>query len=170
LLGFAADAAGRIRGLGPVIRPVRWYPTARPGARRLHAQAGFTLIELLVVLGIVALLAGLVAPRVVRYLGGARSQAAEVQIRSIMQAMELFRLDIGRYPTQAESLAALVRRPSSAPRWSGPYLDREAALLDPWGVPYQYRTPGRRAAQEVFTLGADRAEGGEGEARDVRSW
>jgi general secretion pathway protein G len=138
--------------------------------RRRRRQRGFTLIELLVVLGIVALLAGLVAPRVVQYLGGARSKAAEVQIRGIVQALELYRLDVGRYPTASEGLGALVRPPTTGARWGGPYLDREAALLDPWGVPYGYRLPGRRATVEVFTLGADRAEGGEGEARDVGNW
>lgn len=136
-------------------------------ALRRRRQAGFTLLELLVVLAIIGLLAGLVAPRVIRYLGGARTQAAEVQLRSIAQALELYRLDVGRYPTQAEGLAALVRRPAAAPRWNGPYLDRESALLDPWSVPYQYRQPGRAGAFEVFSLGADNAPGGDGENRDV---
>jgi general secretion pathway protein G len=138
--------------------------------RRQAAQAGFTLIELLVVLGIVALLASLTAPRVIRYLGSARSQAAEVQIRALTQALELYRLDLGRYPSSAEGLAVLVRRPTGASRWNGPYLDREAALTDPWNVPYNYRIPGRAGPFEVFTLGADGAEGGDGENRDVGNW
>jgi general secretion pathway protein G len=135
-----------------------------PSRRR---QAGFTLIELLVVLAIIGLLASLAAPRVIRYLGGARTQAAEVQLRSIAQALELYRLDVGRYPTQAEGLGALVRRPAAAPRWNGPYLDRASALTDPWGEPYGYRQPGRAGGFEVFTLGLDRAPGGDGENRDV---
>jgi general secretion pathway protein G len=137
---------------------------------RTNRQSGFTLIELLVVLAIVALLAGLTAPRVIRYLGSAKSQAAEVQVRSLAQAVELYRLDVGRYPTQTEGLAALARRPGTAPRWNGPYLDREAGLTDPWNAPYQYRQPGRQAPFEVFTLGADAAPGGDGENRDVGSW
>jgi general secretion pathway protein G len=136
-------------------------------SRSRRRQAGFTLIELLVVLAIIGLLASLAAPRVIRYLGGARSQAAEVQLRSIAQALELYRLDVGRYPTQAEGLAALVRRPAGAPRWNGPYIDREAALTDPWGAPYGYRQPGGAGGFEAFTLGLDRAPGGDGENRDV---
>jgi general secretion pathway protein G len=133
-------------------------------------DAGFTLLELLVVLAILGLLAALTAPRIIGFLGGARSQAAAVQVRSLAQALDLYRLDVGRYPTQEQGLAALTARPAGAERWNGPYLDREGGLVDPWGHPYGYRIPGRAAAFDVWSLGADGAEGGEGEDGDVASW
>lgn len=133
-------------------------------------EAGFTLLELLVVLAILGLLAAIVAPQVLRYLGSSRSQTAKVQVENINAALELYRLDVGRYPTAQEGLQALVTAPSSAAAWNGPYMQKAAALTDPWGEPYSYRIPGRRGEVDVFTLGSDKAEGGKGEARDVGNW
>ena len=138
--------------------------------RRLRGSEGFTLLELLVVLAILGLLVALVAPRVTRYLGGAKTQAAQVQIRSIAQALDLYRLDQGRYPTQEQGLKALIAQPGAVPTWNGPYLDRASALDDPWGKPYQYRLPGRTGPFDVLSLGADGAQGGDGEDRDVGNW
>lgn len=135
-----------------------------------RGDAGFTLLELLVVLAILGLLAAVVAPQVLRYLGSSRSQTAKVQVENINAAMELFRLDVGRYPSAQEGLAALVTAPSTAPGWNGPYLQKASALTDPWGEPYAYRVPGRRGEVDIFTLGADKAENGQGEARDVGNW
>jgi len=135
---------------------------------RRHREAGFTLLELLVVLMVLALLAGLVAPRVLGYLEGARRDAAALQIRRLATALEYFRLDAGRYPTAEEGLAALVTRPAGVRRWNGPYI--EGALpRDPWGRPYVYRTPAEGAPYEILSLGADGAPGGEGEDADVSS-
>src|SRR5262245_38384430 len=89
---------------------------------RLRADEGFTLIELLIVLGILVLLAALVAPQVIHYLGRARTEAAKVQINSIVSALDLYALDVGGYPSQEAGLAALVQAPPNSPRWSGPYL------------------------------------------------
>lgn len=133
-------------------------------------DAGFTLLELLVVLAILGLLAAIVAPQVLKYLGSSRSQTAKVQVENINAALELYRLDAGRYPTAQEGLNALVTAPATAPGWNGPYLQKAAALTDPWGAPYAYRIPGRRGEVDVFTLGSDKAEGGKGEARDVGNW
>jgi len=141
--------------------------TLRKTCRR---DAGFTLLELLVVLAILGLLAAVVAPQVLRYLGSSRSQTAKVQVENINAAMELFRLDVGRYPSAQEGLAALVTAPTTAPGWNGPYLQKASALTDPWGAPYAYRVPGRRGEVDIFTLGADKAENGQGEARDVGNW
>lgn len=135
--------------------------------RRTCPQSGFTLIELLIVLGILALLAALTAPQVLRYLGKARSETAKIQINSIASALELYALDNGVYPSPQIGLGALMQQPSGASRWSGPYLKKAEGLIDPWGRAYQFRVPGRAGAFEVFTLGRDNAPGGAGEDADV---
>jgi general secretion pathway protein G len=131
------------------------------------AQAGFTLIELLIVLGILALLAGIATPQVLRYLGKARTEAAKVQINAISSALELYALDNGGYPSGQVGLVALVQQPQGASRWNGPYLKKAQGLTDPWGRPYQYRFPGRAGSFEVFSLGRDNAPGGTGEDSDI---
>lgn len=138
----------------------------RPSAH-VGAQAGFTLIELLIVLGILALLAGIATPQVLRYLGKARTEAAKVQVSAISSALELYALDNGAYPSAQAGLAALVQRPQGAVRWNGPYLKKAEGLTDPWGRPYQYRFPGRAGSFEVFSLGRDNAPGGTGEDSDI---
>lgn len=138
--------------------------------RAVPRDAGFTLIELLVVLAILGLLAAIVAPQVLKYLGSSRTQTTRVQIQNVTSALELYRLDVGRYPTQQEGLAALVTAPPTAPNWNGPYLRRASALRDPWGQPYRYTNPGKHGDVDVFTLGADNAEGGTGEDQDVGNW
>lgn len=134
----------------------------------LHLR-GFTLIELLVVLVILGLLAGLVGPRVLNQLGGAKSKTAAVQIKDLEQAADLFKLDVGRYPNNQEGLEGLVSRPASAAGWSGPYL-RSGLPRDPWGNQYQYRSPGERSEIDIYSLGADGAPGGDGENADVGNW
>ncbi|MBN9429523.1 MAG: type II secretion system major pseudopilin GspG [Burkholderiales bacterium] len=131
---------------------------------------GFTLVELLVVLAILGLLAGLVGPRVLSQLGGAKSKTAAVQIKDLEQAVELFKLDVGRFPTPAEGLESLVTRPASAPGWNGPYLKKGGVPRDPWGNAYAYEAPGKRGDVDIYTYGADNAPGGEGENADVGNW
>jgi general secretion pathway protein G len=135
-----------------------------------NRQAGFTLVELLVVMVILVLLASLVAPRVIGYLGSSRTKTAKVQIESLSTSLELYKLDTGRYPDEREGLNALVQRPASAKNWNGPYLKKDRVPLDPWGSPYHYRYPGQRGAFDIFSFGADNHEGGEGEDQDVASW
>ena len=133
---------------------------------------GFTLIELLVVLVILGLLAGLVGPQVMKYLGGANTKTAKLQIEDFSTALDAFRLDMGRYPTSSEGLEALVVQPSGATRWNGPYLRKNVLPKDPWGNDYQYRSPGQHSGSgfDLYSLGADNAEGGDGENQDVVSW
>jgi general secretion pathway protein G len=148
---------------------MNWRPH-RPFRQLAADQRGFTLLELLVVLAILALLAAIVAPQVLKYVGTSRTQSARIQVQNIGAALELFQLDNGRYPTTEEGLAALVTRPATAEKWNGPYLKRASGLSDPWGTPYQYRIPGQHGDFDVYSLGADKAEGGTGEAQDVTSW
>jgi general secretion pathway protein G len=139
-------------------------------ARRRSGQDGFTLIEVLIVLGIIALLATVVTPQVMRYLGQARTETSRVQLSALTSALELYALDNGGYPSQQAGLAALVSPPPGATTWRGPYLKKAEGLIDRWGRPYGYRIPGRQSAFEVFTLGRDNAPGGTGEDQDIVSW
>ena len=141
---------------------------SRSGGSR--GQAGFTLIELLVVLVILVLLASLVGPRVIGYLGSSRTKAAKVQIESLSSALELFKLDTGRYPATGEGLGALVQAPGGAAGWNGPYLTKREVPNDPWGRPYNYRSPGQHGPFDIFSLGADNQAGGTGENEDTNSW
>jgi general secretion pathway protein G len=120
--------------------------------RPARRAAGFTLIELLVVLAILGLLIGLVA----------------IQIADLEKSVELFKLDVGRFPTSEEGLDALVKRPANARGWNGPYLKGSSVPEDPWGRPYKYSFAGT-AEPEIVSLGADGAPGGEGENADVRN-
>ncbi|MGX2039070.1 type II secretion system major pseudopilin GspG [Methylocaldum sp. MU1018] len=135
-----------------------------------RAQRGFTLIELLVVLAIIGLLAGLVGPQVVKHLGESKTKTARLQIEEFSSALDMYRLDVGRYPATDEGLAALVEQPSNARVWNGPYLRKKKIPADPWNNPYHYASPGQHGKFDLFTLGADNAEGGEGEDQDVASW
>lgn len=138
----------------------------KSASSRLHK--GFTLIELLVVLVILTLLAGLVGPRVMNQLGGAKSKTASLQIADLEKSLELFKLDVGRYPTSAEGLDALATKPASANGWNGPYT-KGTVPNDPWGKPYGYNSPASNGGVEITSLGADGVAGGTGENADLRN-
>ncbi|RLJ20379.1 type II secretion system protein GspG [bacterium endosymbiont of Escarpia laminata] len=131
---------------------------------------GFTLIELLVVLVILGLLAGLVGPQMVRYLGGAKTDTTMLQIEEFGAGLDLFHLEVGRYPTTDEGLIALVEKPNSVEGWNGPYLKKKQIPEDPWGNEYLYRFPGDNGIYDLYSFGQDNAEGGSGEAQDIVSW
>ncbi|WCM28030.1 type II secretion system major pseudopilin GspG [Sphingomonas sp. QA11] len=133
-------------------------------------EAGFTLLELLVVLAILGLLAAIVGPQVIRYLDSSKSQSARVQAKNIVAALNLFKLDASRYPTQEEGVQALVKAPANMPNWNGPYLPQDSAIVDPWGRTYLMKVPGEHGEVDVYSLGSDGQPGGTGEARDVGSW
>ena len=138
----------------------------------MKRQFAFTLIEILVVVAILAILAAIVVPRVMDRPDEARKVAAKADVAAIVQALKLYRLDNGFYPATDQGLAALVQKPASSPvpgNWKqGGYLER--LPKDPWGGDYQYLSPGVKSEIDVFSLGADRARGGEGSGADIGNW
>jgi general secretion pathway protein G len=136
---------------------------------RKRRQAGFTLVELLVVMVILVLLASLIGPRVIGYLGSSRTKTAQLQIESLRSSLELFHLDVGRYPSSNEGLGALVQRPPGMGGWNGPYLTKPTLPPDPWGRPYVYKVPGKNGPFDIYTLGRDGKQGGTDEDADVGS-
>jgi general secretion pathway protein G len=135
-------------------------------------QHGFTLLEVMVVVVILGILAALVVPKIIGRPEEARRIAAKQDIASLTQALKLYRLDNGRYPSTEQGLQALVTRPTTtplAPNWKeGGYIER--LPKDPWGHPYQYLNPGLHGDIDVFSYGADGAPGGEGNDADIGSW
>lgn len=142
-------------------------PNPSKSPSRGDKEAGITLLEILVVLLIIALLAALVAPNVMRYLGQSRGQVAEAQMASIATALELYYIDIGRYPGEEEGLTVLVEAPEDNPMWQGPYFREQSGLTDPWGRPYLYALAQTGDRFTIRTLGSDGEEGGEGENADL---
>lgn len=146
--------------------PVK-HPAQTAGKR--DSRGGFTLVELLVVLVILALIMGLVGPRVLNYLTSSREKAAALQINGFKSSLDLFFLDAGRYPTTSEGLDALVRKPAGVERWGGPYIQQANIPADPWGNPYLYAAPGTKAPFKITSNGADGRPGGTGTDADIVS-
>jgi len=124
----------------------------------------------MVVLLILALLGTVAAPEVIKHLRKAKAETAKIQIDALAAAVDFFNTDVGRYPTQQEGLPALLAAPSGAAHWDGPYVKKSVSLVDPWGEKYLYKIPGDHGAFDVYTLGADKAPGGIGDAADVGNW
>src|SRR5262245_61374046 len=146
------------------------FATGDRRRRPSKGDEGFTLVEILVVITIIALIMGLVGPRVLNYLGESKAKAAKIQIESLGSALDLYFLDSGQYPSNSEGLAALVQRPGSTASWNGPYLKGSAVPTDPWGKPYVYRSPGQKGPYDIVSYGSDGREGGTGAAADITSW
>jgi general secretion pathway protein G len=124
----------------------------------------------MVVLLILALLATIAAPRVTKYLRKAKAETARIQVDALNAAVDAFHVDTGRFPTTAEGLKVLIDPPEATPAWDGPYIKRRDSLFDPWGEAYHYAQPGKHGEVDIYTLGSDHREGGEGDARDVGNW
>jgi len=145
--------------------------------KRLETRRrGFTLIEIMAVVLIMGLLAGIVGTVVVNQIDQARTQTARAQIKQLESALTFYQMDNGRFPTSEQGLRSLVEKPSGAPEprnyRPGGYLQGGVVPSDPWGIPYQYASPGQRNphAFDLWTLGADGQPGGEGPDADVGNW
>ena len=140
-----------------------------PSCSLVERERGFTLMELLVVLAILGLLMSLVGPRVLNSLGGAKTKTAGIQIKDLEQTLEMYKLDVGRFPSTEEGLQALVTRPGNAAGWNGPYLKSDVPL-DPWNREYYYKYPGENSEVDIYSYGQDGQAGGESEDADVANW
>ena len=137
--------------------------------KRVTNDKGFTLIELLVVMVILGLLAALVGPRLFGNVDKANVSATKTQVEMLGSALDAFRLDVGRYPTTAEGLNALITNPG-IDGWNGPYLKKSVVPNDAWKKPFQYQSPGSHGEYDLFSYGADGTPGGDGFNKDIDSW
>lgn len=137
--------------------------------KRTRTQNGFSLIELLIVMVIIGLLASLVGPKMFGKVGKSKQKSAKAQIALFETALDLYRLDMGKYPETDQGLTVLRIRPDDSEKWDGPYLPKEIPM-DPWGTPYHYESPSENGDYEIVSYGADGTEGGEGEDQDIVSW
>lgn len=134
------------------------------------AHAGFTLLEMLIVLVVMGLIAAIVTPQVMSMLSGAKSNSAALQIETLSTALNYFQVDVGSYPTTEQGLGALITAPSDIKNWRGPYVRKRQHLSDPWGHPFHYLMPGQHGPFDLYSLGADGKEGGDGDNADVGNW
>jgi len=135
----------------------------------MRRSFGFTLLELLVVMLIIGLLAGYVAPKYFAQIGKAEVKTAKAQIDAIEKSLDQYRLDVGHYPTTEQGLNALMVRPAEETKWQGPYLKKDVPP-DPWGHPYQYKSPGEHGDFDLLSFGKDGQPGGSDEAADITNW
>ena len=167
----AADA-GSLPCLSHQTQPTQSAQTAQSTQRPLlyaRIRRGFTLLELLVVMVIIGLLAAYVGPKYFSQVGKSEIKSASAQIVGLEKALEQYRIDVGRYPSTEQGLAALRARPADTPRWAGPYLSK-ALPPDPWGQAYQFKAPGTRGEVDLYSFGRDGKPGGEGADADIGNW
>jgi general secretion pathway protein G len=138
--------------------------------QRAKKVSGFTLIELLIVMVIIGLLAAFIVPKLIGRVGEAKQTAAKAQIELLATAIDIYKLDTGKYPTQDAGLNALTTKTDAGKNWKGPYLKKENPPKDPWGVDYIYKYPGEHGDYDIISYGADENEGGTGENKDLVSW
>ncbi len=131
---------------------------------------GMTLIEILVVLVLIGVVMGIVGGNFIQRGEKAKRDAARIEIGQIGQTLDLFKLEVGRYPTSQEGLQALIAQPSGVNNWNGPYWKKSTVPKDPWGNDYLYAFPGQHGAYDIVSYGADGKEGGEGADKDITSW
>ncbi len=148
----------------------RRFVARRPVSRSIAGIQGMTLIEILVVLTLIGIVMGIVGGN---YLGQgekAKQKAAKIEIEQIGQTLDMFKLEVGRYPTTQEGLQALITAPTGVTNWNGPYWKKSTLPKDPWTNEYKYASPGQHGAYDVWSYGADAKDGGEGTDKDITSW
>lgn len=138
--------------------------------QRAKKGSGFTLIELLIVMVIIGLLAAFIVPKLIGRVGESKQTSAKAQIELLATAIDVYKLDTGKYPTQDSGLSALITKPDAVKNWKGPYLNKEKIPKDPWGVDFIYKYPGEHGDYDIISYGADENDGGTGEDKDVVSW
>jgi general secretion pathway protein G len=138
--------------------------------QRTHLISGFTLIELLIVMVIIGLLAAFIVPKLIGRVGESKLTAAKAQIELTSTAIEIYKLDTGKYPSQEAGLQSLNSKPGDVQNWKGPYMKKDKVPKDPWGVEYIYKFPGSHGDYDLVSYGADGAEGGSGDNKDIVSW
>ena len=139
----------------------------RPMRRNM---SGMTLIEILVVLVLIGVVLGIVGGNFIGRGEKAKADAAKIEIGQIGQSLDLFKLEVGRYPTSQEGLQALISAPPGLTNWNGPYWKKSTLPKDPWGNEYRYSAPGQHGPYDILSYGADGKEGGEGANKDILSW
>ena len=135
-----------------------------------NRERGMTLIEILVVLVLIGIVLGIVGGNFISKGEKAKADAAKIEIGQISQTLDLYKLEIGRYPTTQEGLQALISAPPGLPNWNGPYWKKSTLPKDPWGNEYRYSAPGQHGPYDIMSYGADGKEGGEGANKDILSW
>ena len=138
--------------------------------QRTKLISGFTLIELLIVMVIIGLLAAFVVPKLIGRVGESKQTAAKAQIELLSTAIEMYKLDTGKYPLQDTGLQSLNAKPGDIQNWKGPYMKKEKIPKDPWGVDYIYKYPGTHGDYDLISYGADGSDGGSGDNKDIVSW
>lgn len=137
---------------------------------RVRDEAGYTLIELLVVLAILGFLAAIATVQVIHYLDSAKVSTAKTEVSNIAAGLDLYKLDVGNYPTTQQGLEALEKAPDGVQNWNGPYIKKTTALNDPWGHPYNYRSPGQYGQFDLYSYGPKGDEGNTGAKPLVANW
>lgn len=138
--------------------------------QKFRRDDGYTLLELLVVLTILGLLTALATPYVIRYIESGRVKTARTEVANISSALDLYKSDVGQYPTSAQGLDALIKQPGGVDNWNGPYLKKTGDLKDPWGHPYNYRFPGQHGEFDLYSYGANAKPASDSEKPEVANW